>query len=121
MTILLDNILYNVFISRYVIYIKNSVNNNILYKVNTMHNKSIDAILKNKTKYNILIELINNNIKLSLNNNTLIDHNFDKNKIKHNVLKNGLVLINRHLSYSYIMIVFYYETVLLFYQVYFLL
>ena len=31
MTILLDNILYNVFISRYVIYIKNSVNNNILY------------------------------------------------------------------------------------------
>ena len=91
MTVLLDNILYNVFISRYVIYIKNSVNNNILYKVNTMHNKNIDAILKNKTKYDILIELNNNNIKLSLNNNTLIDHNFDKNKIKHNVLKSVIV------------------------------
>lgn len=91
MTVLLDNILYNVFISRYVIYIKNSVNNNILYKINTMHNKNIDAILKNKTKYDILIELNNNNIKLSLNNNTLIDHNFDKNKIKHNVLKSVIV------------------------------
>jgi hypothetical protein len=91
MTVLLDNILYNVFVSRYVIYIKNSQNNNILYKVNTMDNKSIDAILKNKTKYDILIELNNNNIKLILNNNTLIDHNFDKNKIKHNSLKSVIV------------------------------
>ena len=84
-------LLYNVFISKYVIYIKNSVNNNILYKVNTIHNKNIDNILKNKTKYNILIELINNNIKLSINDNTFIDHNFDKNKIKHNSLKSIIV------------------------------
>jgi hypothetical protein len=91
MTILLDNTLYNVFISRYVIYIKNSVNNNVLYKVNKIHNKNILNILKDKIKYDILIEFKNNNLKISINKNTLIDHNFNKNKQKHNILKNVVV------------------------------
>ena len=90
-TILLDNLKYSIFISKYVIYIKTLKNNNTLYKYDAKHDKKIENILKNKTEYNIIIELNNNILKMSVNNNILIQFNFNSIKVKHNKLNNVII------------------------------
>ena len=90
-TILLDNLKYSIFISKYVIYIKTLKNNNTLYKYDAKHDKKIENILKNKTEYNILLKLNNNILKMSVNNNILIQFNFNSIKVKHDKLNKIIV------------------------------
>jgi thiol-disulfide isomerase/thioredoxin len=81
--LLIDSIMYNVFISKYIIYIKTVKDSKTLYKYDPKHNKNVENILKNMSKYNVSIIFNNNILQISINNNKLIDYNFDKNKIKH--------------------------------------
>jgi hypothetical protein len=90
-TALLDNLEYSLFISKYLIYMKNIKNNNTLYKYDAKHDKKIENILKNKTNYNIVVELNNNILKMSVNNNKLIEFNFNSIKVKHNKLNKVIV------------------------------
>jgi len=90
-TALLDNLEYSLFISKYLIYMKNLKTNNTLYKYDAKHDKKIENILKNKTQYNIIIELNNNILKMSVNNNKLIEFNFNSIKVKHNKLNKVMV------------------------------
>jgi hypothetical protein len=87
----IDNITYNIFISKYIIYIKTVKDSKTLYKYDPKHNKNVESILKNMSKYNVLISFSNNILKISINNNVLIDYNFDKNKIKHKKLDKVIV------------------------------
>ena len=87
----IDDTIYNVFISKYTIYLKKAKDFRMLYLLDTLLNKNISAILKDKTKYNIIVELKNNTLKISINDNVLIDYNFDKMKVKHHNLKNVIV------------------------------
>ena len=84
--IVIDSITYNVFISKYIIYIKTVKDSKTLYKYDPKHNKNVENILKNMSKYNVSIIFNNNILKISINNNVLIDYNFDKNKVKHTKL-----------------------------------
>jgi hypothetical protein len=88
---LLDNLKYSLFISKYLIYIKNLSNNNTLYKYDIDYDKKIENILKNKTDYKIVVELNNNILKMSVNNNTLIEFNFNSIKVKHNQLNKVII------------------------------
>ena len=90
-TALLDNQEYSLFISKYLIYMKNLKNNNTLYKYDAKHDKKIETILKNKTDYKIVVELNNNILKMSINNNKLIEFNFNTIKVKHNKLNKLIV------------------------------
>ena len=87
----IDSITYNVFISKYIIYIKTVKDSKTLYKYDPKHNKNVENILKNMSKYNVSIIFNNNILKISINNNVLIDYNFDKNKIKHKKLEKVVV------------------------------
>jgi len=87
----IDNNTFNVFISKYTIYLKKSGDSRTLYIIDTLLNKNISAILKDNSKYNVLVELKNNTLKVIINENTLIDYNFDKIKFKHHTLKNVVV------------------------------
>jgi hypothetical protein len=90
-TALLDNLEYSLFISKYLIYMKNLKTNNTLYKYDAKHDKKIETILKNKTDYKIVVELNNNILKMSVNNNKLIEFNFNIIKVKHNKLNKVIV------------------------------
>ena len=87
----IDNDNYNVFISKYTIYVKKFGDSRTLYMLDTLLNKNITSILKDKIKYNITVELKNNILKIIINGNTLIDYNFDKIKFKHHTLKSVVV------------------------------
>ena len=87
----IDSITYNVFISKYIIYIKTVKDSKTLYKYDPKHNKNVENILKNMSKYNVSITFNNNILKISINNNKLIDYYFDKIKVKHKKL--GKVII----------------------------
>ena len=89
---MLDNNKYNLFISKYIIYIKKCISNkNIcfyIYSYDTSHNKNIENILKDTYNYNVLINFKNNILKISINDNILINYNFNNTKEKHYKLNN---------------------------------
>jgi hypothetical protein len=92
LNITLDDNIYNVFISKNIIYFKKSYDNyNKLYSLDTLTNKNIISILKDKTKYNVLVQLKNNILQVIINDNLLIDYNFDKIKYNHNSLNDVVV------------------------------
>jgi len=87
----IDNIMYNVFISKYIIYIKTVKDSKTLYKYDPKHNKNVENILQNMSNYNVSIIFNNNILKISINNNVLIDYNFNKIHIKHTKLEKVVV------------------------------
>jgi hypothetical protein len=89
MTLLIDNVSYNIFISPREIYIKKSNDYNILYFVDSKIIKSYKERLQNNTNYNVLINLNNNILKVSINNDIIIDYNF--NNVKHIIFKNATI------------------------------
>jgi hypothetical protein len=91
LNIILDNTIYNVYISKLDIYLKKKKDYNILYNFQSKYNKNIKDTLKDKINYNVLIELNNNILKISINNKTFIEYNFDTIKVKHNILKDVIV------------------------------
>ena len=89
--LVIDGVMYNVFISKYIIYIKTVKDSKTLYKYDPKHNKNVENILKNMSKYNISIIFNNNILKISINNNVLIDYNFDKIHVKHKKIEKVVV------------------------------
>jgi hypothetical protein len=74
--IYIDNILYNIFLSRYTISLKQS--SKILFKNGVRLNKNIQDALKDMTELVINITLNNNIIQITGNNTLLINYKFEK-------------------------------------------
>ena len=76
--IIIDNIKYELYISRYRIYLKS--NGQTLFKSNVGRDKMIQGLLKDMSNVSFQITLKNNVLNIIANNKILISHNF-----KHNV------------------------------------
>lgn len=74
----IDNKLYEIFISRYLILFKDN-NGKKLISYQSRENKNIQNILKNMTEINFLINLKNNILSIEANNNKLLNYKFTFN------------------------------------------
>jgi hypothetical protein len=98
MNITLDNLVYNVYISKINIYFKNKRGFDNLLSLNSKLNNNIKSILKDTENYNVIISLENNILKISINGNIIIEYNFNKINVKHKTLKN--ITINDIAEYN---------------------
>ena len=98
MNITLDNMVYNVYISKINIYFKNKRGFDNLLSLNSKLNKNIKSILKDTENYNVVISLENNILKIIINGNIIIEYNFNKINVKHKTLKN--ITINDMAEYN---------------------
>ena len=87
---IVDNTIYLMFISKFVIYLKD-FRNNTLFKYEARHDKKIENFLKNKVEYDVLLKLSNNIFTFSINDNIIMKFNFDSIKKKHYNLKNATI------------------------------
>jgi hypothetical protein len=86
--ITIDDIIYNVYISKPNIYFKKKNDLKLLYANDGRFNKNMRNILKDTQNYNVLITLNNNILIIIINNNKIIEYNFNKINIKHKKIKN---------------------------------
>ena len=84
--IIIDNIKYELFISRYKIYLKSI--GQTLFKSNVGRDKIIQELLKDMSNINFQITLKNNILNIITNNKILILHKF-----KHNVKNMSNIII----------------------------
>ena len=92
---MLDNDNFNIFISKYTIYIKKYIKSKnmyvYIYVYDTVHDKKVHNILKDSINYNVLMNFNNNILNVNINNKMLFEYNFDETKIKYNTLKNAIL------------------------------
>jgi hypothetical protein len=74
----IDNKLYKIFISRYIILFKDNNGKNLI-NYQPRENKNIQIILKNMNDIDFLINLKNNILSVETNNNKLFDYKFTFN------------------------------------------
>jgi hypothetical protein len=88
MNVIIDDITYNIYISKLNIYLKKNKDFKLLYTHESKLNKNMKNILKDTENYDVIISLENNILKVVINSNIIIEYNFNKINIKHKILKN---------------------------------
>jgi len=88
MKIIIDDIIYKLYISKINIYLKKNKEFKMLYTHESKLNKNMKNILKDNENYDIIITFDNNILKIIINTNIIIEYNFDKINTKHTKIKN---------------------------------